>query len=107
MSNGRICCDVSHSGLMRAFAPDASIWGEAYLMEKVDHKGGWSTPRVDEHWMLGYPHEMRDFCEAVAYDRLPRSTSALGLEVVRVIYAAYQSAEEGRRVDLQGGHGGL
>jgi predicted dehydrogenase len=69
-------------------------------MEKVDHKGGWSTPSVDERWMLGYPHEMRDFCEAVACDRPPRSTAELGLEVVRVIYAAYQSAEEGRRVDL-------
>ena len=100
LSNGRICCDVSHSGLMRAFVPDAAIWGEEYLMEKVDHKGGWSYPSVDEHWLLGYPHEMRDFCEAVAHDRPARATAELGREVVRVIYAAYQSAEEGRRIDL-------
>jgi predicted dehydrogenase len=100
MSNGRIRCDVSHSGMIRAFAPDAAVWGDAYLMEKVDHKGGWSYPSVDEHWMLGYPHEIRDFLEAVAYERLPLSTAALGRQVVQVIYAAYQSAEEGRRIDL-------
>jgi predicted dehydrogenase len=100
MSNGRIRCDVSHSGLMRAFAPDAAVWGEAYLMEKVDHRGGWSYPSVDEHWMLGYPHELRDLVGAVSDDREPQSTAELGREVVQVIYAAYQSAEEGRRVDL-------
>ena len=100
LSNGRIRCDTSHSGLIRAFAPDASIWGDAYLMEKVDHRGGWSYPNVDEHWMLGYPQEMRDFCEAIVDDRPPRSTIDLGREVVQIIYAAYQSAEEGRRIDL-------
>ncbi len=91
---------MSHSGLMRAFVPDAAVWGETYLMEKPDHKGGWSYPSVDEHWLLGYPQEMRDFVEAVAYDRQPLSTAEMGREVVRVIYAAYQSAEEGRRIDL-------
>jgi predicted dehydrogenase len=105
MSNGRIRCDVSHSGLIRAFAPEGGVWGDAYLMEKVDHRGGWSYPSVDEHWMLGYPHEIRDFCESVAYDRAPLSTGELGREVVQVIYAAYQSAEEGRRVELEGDHG--
>jgi len=105
MSNGRIRCDVSHSGLIRAFAPDGAAWGDAYLMEKVDHRGGWSYPSVDEHWMLGYPHEMRDFAESVAYDRTPLSTAELGREVVQLIYAAYQSAEEGRRVDLERDHG--
>jgi predicted dehydrogenase len=101
MSNGRILCDMSHSGLVKAFVPDAAVWGDTYLMEKVDHKGGWSYPSVDEHWMLGYPHEIRDFVEAVVHDREPRSTAELGREVVRVIYAAYQSAEEGRRIDLR------
>jgi predicted dehydrogenase len=100
MSNGRIRCDVSHSGLIRAFAPDAAVWGEAYLMEKVDHKGGWSYPNVDEHWMLGYDREIRDFVEAVAEDRPPLSTADLGRDVVQVIYAAYLSAEQGRCVDL-------
>lgn len=101
MSNGRIKCDMGHSGLMKAFIPDAAIWDDAYIMEKVDHKGGWTFPSVDEHWMLGYPQEIRDFVGAIAYDRQPLSTGELGREVVQVMYAAYQSAEEGRRVDLK------
>ena len=69
-------------------------------MEKVGTKAGWSYPSVDEEWLLGYPQEMRDFVESVAYDREPLATSDLGRRVVEVIYSAYQSAEEGRRVDL-------
>ena len=101
MSNARIQCDMTHSGLMKAFTPDATIWDDTYIMEKVDHKTGWTFPSVDEHWMLGYPQEMRDFVAAVAYDRQPLSTGELGRAVVEVVYAAYQSAEEGRRVELK------
>ncbi|MBC8446396.1 MAG: gfo/Idh/MocA family oxidoreductase, partial [Chloroflexi bacterium] len=36
----------------------------------------------------------------VAFDREPLADAHLGREVVEVIYAAYQSAEEGRRIDL-------
>ena len=87
---------MSHSGLLRAFAPDPMVWGDTYLMEKVDHKGGWSHPSAGEHCMLGYVQELRDFCETIAHDRQPLSTAELGREGVHVIYAAYQSAEEGR-----------
>ena len=105
MSNGRIRCDMSHSGMMKAFAPDAAIWGETYIVEKVDHRGGWSYPSVDEHRTLGYAREIHDFVGAVAHNRQPLATPELGREVVQLIYAAYQSAEEGRRIDVRGGYG--
>jgi predicted dehydrogenase len=100
LSNARIDCDMTHSGMLRAFAPEARIFGDEYIMEKVGTKAGWSYPSVDEEWLLGYPQEMRDFVEAVAFDREPLATAALGRRVVEVIYAAYQSAEEGRRIQL-------
>ena len=50
--------------------------------------------------MRGYPHEMQDFMECVAYDRAPLSDGALARDVVEVVYAAYLSADTGRRVDL-------
>lgn len=104
MSNGRIRCDMSHSGLMKAFAPNAAVWGDAYLMEKVDHKGGWSYPSVDEHWLLGYPQEISDFVTAIREDRQPLSTAELGRAVVQVIYAGYLSAEQGKRITLPEGN---
>jgi len=50
--------------------------------------------------MRGYPQEMEDFVDAVREDREPLSGLPLARETVEVIYAAYVSAEEGRRVEL-------
>lgn len=101
LSNCRIDCDMMHSGILRAFAPNDDVFGDEYIMEKVSTKAGWSYPSFDEEFLLGYPQEIRDFVESVAYDRPPRSTGQLGLQTVQLIYAAYQSAEEGRRIFLQ------
>ncbi|MCG2767652.1 MAG: Gfo/Idh/MocA family oxidoreductase [Anaerolineae bacterium] len=100
LSNARVACDMTHSTMMRAYAPDPSVFAEEYLAEKLETKAGWSYPAFDEEWLLGYPQELRDFVEAVKEDRPPMVDGRLGLDVIRVIYAAYQSAEEGRRVDL-------
>jgi len=100
LSNARVACDMTHSTMMRAYAPDPSVFADEYLAEKLETKAGWSHPAFDEEWLLGYPQELRDFVEAVKEDRSPMVDGRLGLDVIRVIYAAYQSAEEGRRVDL-------
>ena len=39
--------------------------------------------------------------EAVAFDRVPDSDFTLAYDTIRILYAAYQSAEEGRRVTLE------
>ena len=44
--------------------------------------------------------EMQDFMEAVAFDRVPASGFDIAYETTKIMYAAYLSAEEGRRVDL-------
>jgi predicted dehydrogenase len=100
LSNARIDCDMGHSGMVRAFAPNDQVFASEYIMEKVGTKAGWSYPSIDEEWLLGYPQEIRDFVEAVAFDRQPLSGAQLGRAVTEVMYAAYLSAEEGRRVEL-------
>jgi predicted dehydrogenase len=101
LSNARIRCDFSRSNLLTAYAPTDETFGDEYIMEKVSTKAGWSYPSVDEEFLLGYPQEIHDAVACVALDREPRSTGQLGLEVVKVIYAAYRSAEEGRRITLE------
>jgi predicted dehydrogenase len=86
--------------MVRAYAPNDGVFADEYIMEKISTKAGWSYPSIDEEWLLGYPQEVRDFVEAVAYDREPLSGAQLGRTVTEVMYAAYLSAEEGRRVDL-------
>jgi predicted dehydrogenase len=100
LSNCRVNCDLMHSTTLQAYAPDPAILGNVYLAEKLETNAGWSYPAVDEEWLLGYPQEIEDFVEAIADDRDPVSDARLGLDVCKVVYAAYQSAEEGRRIEI-------
>ncbi len=100
LSNSRIRFNITHNTLCEAYTPDPATFASEYLAEKLETKAGWSCPSVDEHWLLGYPQELRDFIEAVALDRAPLADGRLGRDVVEVIYAAYVSAEEGRRITL-------
>jgi predicted dehydrogenase len=45
MSNAHIKCNLSHTRLVEAFAPDASVFGDEYLIEKLETSAGWSRPR--------------------------------------------------------------
>ena len=69
-------------------------------MEKIETKAGWSEPSPDEDWFQGYPQEIADFVAAIREDRQPMASWQLAREVMVLLYAAYWSAEEGRRVDV-------
>jgi predicted dehydrogenase len=100
LTNGVLQANINPSTTLQVYAPDAAAWGEEYLTEKVETRAGWQFPSPDEDWTRGYPQEMADFVGAVREGREPLSGSLLAREVVEVIYAAYVSAEEGRRIDL-------
>ena len=85
---------------MQAYALDAAVFGDEYLVEKLETKAGWSAPQPDEDWMTGSTQEIQDFVEAIAHGREPLSGAALARDVIAVIYGAYLSAAEGRRVEL-------
>ncbi len=99
-TNSVIKCNMTSNDSIRAYAPSNNIFGDEYITEKIQTKAGWTFPSPDEDWMRGYPQEMQDFAEAVYYDRAPISDGELGRQVVQVIYAAYLSAEQGRRIVL-------
>jgi predicted dehydrogenase len=88
-----------NDGLL-VYSPDGTAFGQEYLHEKIETRTGWITAAPDEDWVRGYPQEMQDFMEAIAGAREPISGLRLASHVVEVIYAAYQSAAEGRRVPL-------
>ena len=100
-SNSVVQVNINPNTSVVVYAPDAQIWGDEYITEKVETKGGWQFPSPDEDWMRGYPQEMEDFVDAVREGREPMSGALLAHETVEVIYAAYVSAQEGRRVDLK------
>ncbi len=101
LSNSVVQVNINPNSSVVVYAPDGQIWGDEYLTEKVETKGGWQFPSPDEDWMRGYPQEMEDFVDAVREGREPLSGALLAHETVEVIYAAYVSAQEGRRVELK------
>ena len=100
LTRGLVQVNINPNTSLQVYAPDAAAWGEEYLTEKVETRAGWQFPSPDEDWMRGYPQEMADFVGAFQEGRPPLSGALLARETVEVIYAAYVSAQEGRRVDL-------
>ena len=100
LSNGVVQANINPNTTLQVYAPVPGIWGDEYITEKVETTAGWQFPSPDEDWMRGYPQEMADFVGAVREGRAPLAGALLARETVEVIYAAYVSAEEGRRVGL-------
>ena len=84
-----------------AYTPDGDYFKDEYLVEKTETKEGWSFPSPDEDMVTGYPDELRDFVGAISRGRAPKSDLMLAHDVVVITYAAYLSAEQGRRIDVR------
>jgi len=102
LSNGRIECNMNPMDAVMAYGPAEDSFGDEYLAEKISTRLGWNYASPDEAWASGYPQEIQDFMEAIAQDREPLSGWTLARDVTAVIFAAYVSAWEGRRVDVPG-----
>lgn len=103
-SNCHLKCNLSPGDLLRAYAPPqpgGEVFGEEYLMEKLEGRSGWSTPMPSEDWSSGQLAMVQEFAAAAAAGRPSASDGELGLWVTRVVYAAYAAAAEGRRVALE------
>ena len=100
LRNGQLKCNMSPNDLLQAYAPDPSVFGDAYLIEKASTSAGWSTPMPDEDWTSGQLGMCQDFVAAVAENRPALADGRLGLAVTRVVYAAYIAAATGQRVSL-------
>ncbi|CAN5154629.1 Gfo/Idh/MocA family oxidoreductase [soil metagenome] len=74
--------------------------GYGYAMEKADTTVGWSFTVFEEVFNQGYPHELRHFIECVRENKQPVVTGEDGRAVLEIIYAAYASAAEGKKIML-------
>lgn len=101
-SNCRLRLNLSPNDMLGAYAPDGEVFGDSYIMEKIDSGAGWTTPMPDEDWTSGQLGMCQAFAAALIDGEPAESDGELGLEVVRVLYAAYVSAATGRRVELRG-----
>ncbi|MCH2169981.1 Gfo/Idh/MocA family oxidoreductase [Myxococcota bacterium] len=96
----RVECNLSPNDLVRAYAADTEVFGDEVLMEKHGTSGGWSTPMPDEDWTSGQLPMCQAIADAVASGDPVAGDGELGVAVTSLVYAAYVSAAEGRRVEL-------
>jgi predicted dehydrogenase len=73
--------------------------GYDYAVEKASTTQGWTFTSFEEMWNYGFPQEMEHFVACVLHDKQPLVTGEDGRIVMEIIFAAYESAGTGRRVE--------
>lgn len=74
--------------------------GYGYAVEKAATTKGWSFTIYEEAWNYGFPQEMEHFVDCVLHDKEPLETGEDGKAVLEMIFAAYQSAATGTKVEI-------
>ena len=82
------------------FSDCFSSVGYDYAVEKAGSTVGWSFTIYEEAWNYGFPQEMAHFVDCVQHNRQPLVTGEDGRAVLEAIFAAYESAGSGRKVEL-------
>jgi len=93
-------CKTNPNDAMTVFHADEGGLEDVHFTEKLGTKQGWQYIAVEDDVMRGYLAELQDFMECAATGRQPLSGIDIAYDTARVIYAAYRSAEEGRRIAL-------
>jgi len=99
-SGGSLFANITPNTHMVSYLTDERKLDGVYITEKVDRKTGWQFVCLEEEWTRGYLQEIQDFMECVSLGRQPLADAALAYATMKVNYAAYWSAEEGRRIAL-------
>jgi predicted dehydrogenase len=99
-SGGSLFANITPNTHMMSYQTSEEKLADVYITEKVDRKTGWQYVCLEEEWTRGYLQEIQDFMECAATGRQPLSNLALAFETIKVNYAGYWAAEEGRRVVL-------
>lgn len=94
-----INCKLTMSDLMSTYFLDEDRLDDVYISEMLPSKIGWNNPFLEDEIIRGYTDEMRDFMDAIYYDREPKSGFDLAYDTIKIIYAAYMSAEIGKAVE--------
>lgn len=95
-SDGVAYADLLHGNAIETY----SRGGYEYAVEKAGSTQGWSFTIYEEAWNYGFPAEMAHFVDCVQNDKPPLVTGEDARVVLEVVFAAYESAGTGRKVEL-------
>ncbi|MDQ1255992.1 MAG: hypothetical protein QG656_587 [Candidatus Hydrogenedentes bacterium] len=77
-----------------------SSGGYDYAVEKAGTTRGWSFTIYEEEWNYGFHGEMAHFVDCVQHDKPPLVTGYDAREVLRAVFAAYESAGTGKKIEF-------
>ena len=95
-TGGVAYADLLHGNSIETY----SVKGYDYAVEKSGPTSGWSFTIYEEAWNYGFHAEMAHFVDCVQHDKQPLVTGEDARAVLEVIFAAYESARTGRKVEL-------
>lgn len=99
-NDSTLMCRITPTNDLETYFPDQVGLDDVYMSEMLKEKTGWNSAFVSESIARGYVDQLQDFLECAAENRQPLSDFRLARQIGEVLYAAYVSAEEGRRVYL-------
>lgn len=73
--------------------------GYGYGVEKAATTKGYTFTMFEEIWTYGFPQEMQHFVHCARGAETPLETGEDGREVLKIMYAAYESAGAAKRID--------
>ncbi len=85
---------------MRSYMLDENGLENVVLGEMLPIKTGWQDVFVVDEILRGYTDEFQDFAECVLTGRQPQSDFKLAYDTTKLLYAAYWSAAEGKRIEV-------
>lgn len=74
--------------------------GYGYAVEKSGKTTGWSFTMFEEAFNYGFPQEVQHFVRCIRGDEQPVETGRDGRVVLEILYAAYQSARTGCKIQM-------
>lgn len=99
-NDATLMCNITPANNLQTYFLDQDGLDNVALSEMLPEKTGWNNVFVSDEILRGYVYEMQDFVECVAYNRQPLSGIDLAYETTKILYAAYQSADEERTIKL-------
>lgn len=99
-NDAAINCRLTMNNMMDTYFLDEDRLDDVYISEMLPSKTGWNSPFLEDEIIRGYVDEMRDFMDAIYYDREPLSGIDIACDTTKIIYAAYMSAELGHAVEV-------
>jgi len=95
-----INCTLTLNNLMDTYFLDEDGLGDVTISEMLPSKTGWNNPFIADEIIRGYTNEIQDFMEAVSEIREPKAGFNLAKNTAKVVYAAYLSAETGKKIEI-------